>query len=105
MKIKIYATFELIGYSGGGAVALLIGVKRDDIDKIITVAGNIDTEFWTQYHNIDPLSNSLNPADFVETLQAIKQCHLLGNEDFEASHAFGWEEAYTKFLKRFPEYM
>jgi len=73
--------FELVGYSGGGAVALLLAARRVDVDLVITIAGNLDHVFWTQYHKVSPLRDSLNPADFATKLQAVKQIHIVSNSD------------------------
>ncbi|MBP6700397.1 MAG: hypothetical protein KA135_04085, partial [Halioglobus sp.] len=37
---------SLIGYSGGGAVAVLVAARREDVRQIITVAGNLDHLEW-----------------------------------------------------------
>ncbi len=70
----------LVGYSGGGALSLLLATKRDDIEKVITIASNIDTEKWTSYHNITPLE-SINPASLNSRLKAVKQIHFVGELD------------------------
>ncbi len=71
----------LVGYSGGGAVAALIASRRNDIVQVITVAGNLDTEFWTKQLHLSPLWGSLNPADSWQLLQSTPQVHLIGSED------------------------
>ena len=53
---------QLIGYSGGGAVAALIAAQRNDVIGLLTVAGNLDHKSWTREHRITPLRSSLNPA-------------------------------------------
>lgn len=73
--------FQLIGYSGGGAVAALVAARRDDVVSLITVAGNLDIEFWAKRHFITPLHGSLNPADFSDKLENIKQIHFIGEKD------------------------
>lgn len=73
--------FKLIGYSGGGAIALLTAAKRDDILQVITIAGNLDHTTWTQLHNITPLTESLNPVDYKNKLNNINQIHLMGTYD------------------------
>lgn len=73
--------FIVYGYSGGAAISLLLASKRNDIKKLVTIAGNIDTEFWTNYHNIAALYGSLNPVDFTKNLKGIKQVHLIGAKD------------------------
>lgn len=74
-----YQSVQLIGFSGGGALAVLIANRRDDIDSIITIAGNLNTHTWTQHHGYLPLIGSLNPAD--EPSLAIPSLHLIGGRD------------------------
>lgn len=116
--------FTLIGYSGGAAIATLVASKREDINMLITVAGNVDTLKWTTIHNISRLDESLNPADYTKELENIKQYHLIGKEDdvipkevflsylskfenknnitykyYDATHNCCWKEPYKKFLE------
>jgi pimeloyl-ACP methyl ester carboxylesterase len=71
----------LIGYSGGAAVAALVAARRNDVDKLVTVAGNLDHRAWTAWHRVSPLNESLNPADAWQALQPVPQLHLVGAED------------------------
>ncbi len=71
----------LVGYSGGGAVAALLAGQRDDVEHLITVAGNLDPRAWTAFHRITPLDGSLNPLDGVQRLAAIRQTHFVGERD------------------------
>ncbi|SDH95947.1 hypothetical protein SAMN05216603_117106 [Pseudomonas benzenivorans] len=73
--------FELIGYSGGGALALLLAAARDDIAQVQTLAGNLSPRRWAQRLELAPLHGSLEPLDFAERLRALPQRHLAGNED------------------------
>lgn len=75
------SALELVGYSGGGAVALLTAARRNDVRFVVTVAGNLDHAFWTRLHRVSPLRGSLNPADFADRLRGIRQVHLAGGED------------------------
>ena len=75
------AKFDLVGYSGGGAIVTLLASFRDDINSITTVAGNLDIEEWSRIKNISKLNGSLNPADFTQSLENIKQYHLIGSND------------------------
>ena len=77
----------LVGYSGGGAVATLVAARRDDVIWLVTVAGNLDHEKWTELHQLTPLVDSLNPVDFVEALAPIPQLHLIGDRDENISLA------------------
>ena len=71
----------LVGYSGGGAVATILTTQRDDVVKLITVAGNLDHKAWTDLHHISPLTGSLNPADYREQLAQVEQVHFVGEDD------------------------
>lgn len=71
----------LIGYSGGGALAILIADKRQDIDQIVTIAGNLDHAAWSKLHKDAPLSGSQNAADVAENVSNIRQTHILGLGD------------------------
>lgn len=72
---------QLVGYSGGAAVAALVAARRDDVTKLITVAGNLDHRAWSTHHHITPLSNSLNPADYKKQLSHLEQVHFAGSKD------------------------
>ena len=76
-----FDSVELVGYSGGGTIATLLATLRGDIAKITTVAGNLDTKMWTEYHGLTALDGSLNPADFKGYLAHIPQTHYIGKED------------------------
>ena len=73
--------FKLYGFSGGGTVAALLSAQRDDIEQLITIAGNLDIDFWTKKNYLTPLQGSLNPVDFSKQLSKIKQIHLIGSAD------------------------
>ena len=98
--LKIRAGAEkliLVGYSGGGAIAALVAARRSDVVRLITVAGNLDTETWTAWHRVEALTGSLNPADYWRQLQEIPQTHFVGGKDRIVPPAIA--EAY---FSRFP---
>ena len=72
---------DLVGYSGGGAVAALLAAGRDDVAQLVTVAGNLDTAAWTKGMGLSPLHGSLNPADAWRSLAGIGQRHYVGADD------------------------
>lgn len=72
---------ELVGYSGGGAVAALAAARRDDVAGLTTVAATVDHATWTAHHDLTPMRGSLNPADFAAELQRVPQVHLVGEDD------------------------
>ena len=116
-------TFDLVGYSGGGTIVTILASFRDDINSITTIAGNLDIGEWSKIKNISKLDGSLNPADFSENLENIKQYHLIGSNDkiipkeiffsyqnrfknknciryfiYEADHNCCWENIYQDHL-------
>lgn len=74
-------SIELVGFSGGGAVAALIADKRKDIELLRTVAGNLDHVELNNYHGVSLLSNSRNPIDIAHNLSVLCQMHYSGTDD------------------------
>lgn len=117
---------HLVGYSGGGAVAVLIAARRQDVRSLRTVAGNLDPNGLNEYHEVSPLApESLDPMEVAGKLASIPQYHFTGSEDavvpafiagnFAAKlkgnacvhvepvqgpgHAEGWTEVWPRLLK------
>ncbi len=80
---RIYGATEvnLVGYSGGGAMAALIAARRSDVSCLVTVAAPLDTRAWTDAIGVSPLSLSLNPADDADRLRRVPQTHFRGGRD------------------------
>lgn len=74
-------SFELVGYSGGAAVALLLAARRDDVSQIQTLAGNLSPTEWVRIHQLSPLTGSLEPLQYRQRLAKIPQRHLSGADD------------------------
>nr|WP_096260221.1 alpha/beta hydrolase [Lebetimonas natsushimae] len=117
--------FTLFGFSGGGTVATILAAKRDDINLLVTISGNLDIQKWCELHHISKLKYSLNPADFTKSLQNVKQFHLIGGQDYNTgekvffsfynkfsnrsmikykiypnfTHSYGWYEKWNEILK------
>ncbi|WP_238930195.1 alpha/beta hydrolase, partial [Pseudomonas aeruginosa] len=72
---------ELVGYSGGAALALLLAAQRDDVTLVQTLAGNLSPRLWAEMKGFSPLSGSLDPLDYQDRLAAIPQRHLVGDAD------------------------
>lgn len=82
LKKKYQAThIHLIGFSGGAAVAILIASRRHDIASINTVAGDLDHEALSAYHQTTPLKASLNPKTVAPKIAHIPQHHWVGDQD------------------------
>lgn len=73
--------FNLVGFSGGGAVAAILAGQREDVHSLRTVAGNLDHKAHSAWHQVSPLTGSLNPPDFAGRLAAIPQVHFIGGQD------------------------
>jgi pimeloyl-ACP methyl ester carboxylesterase len=116
---------ELVGYSGGGALALLLAAERSDVAAVQTLAGNLHPQAWIAHHHLSPLTGSLEPLTYAERLRQIPQRHLTGQRDqvvppllarayaeqlgpadclqiqaVDATHSEGWEPAWASFRQR-----
>lgn len=72
---------NLVGYSGGGAVAVLVAARRSDVSSIRTVAGNLDHAEVNRLAKVSPLSGSLNAIDVAPQVANIPQIHFSGAAD------------------------
>jgi len=72
---------ELVGYSGGGTVAAVVAAQRNDVRRLVTVAGNLDPATWTRINRLSPLVAVQNPADMAAQLAHLPQLHFVGRDD------------------------
>lgn len=81
--VRRFGTDEvwLFGHSGGGALAMLLAEQLPQVTRVVTVAGNLDTDAWTRHHGYTPLYSSRNPALQPLLRQDVLQWHLLGGLD------------------------
>lgn len=79
----------LIGHSGGGTIATLMAARMPEVDQLVTLAANLDTQAWTRLHHYTPLRDSLNPADLLQKAQPSKQIHFAGDKDDNIPPALG----------------
>ena len=73
--------FEIIGFSGGGVIAMLLAAQRSDVVQLTTIASNLDHKLWTRYHEVTPLKGSLDIHSFLSKLKDVPQFHLFGSND------------------------
>lgn len=118
---------ELVGFSGGAAVASLAAAGRVDVSNLRTVAGNLDHVILNRKKGVTPLIGSLNPADVASKLADLPQVHFLGGDDGViepyvaesfvrhagkqtcirlinvpgASHTKGWDERWRRLIEAF----
>jgi pimeloyl-ACP methyl ester carboxylesterase len=71
------------GYSGGGALAMLLAPRFPETRAVVTVAGNLDVGAWVRRHGVLPLSGSLDPAREPPLPARIVQRHWAGAVDPE----------------------
>jgi len=120
----------LIGYSGGGVLALLMAQRLQQLgwfhtQQVVTLSANIDVAGWTRLHHYSPLTASRNPADQPQLFSDIDQWHISGDRDKnvpplllaplksrfgakahwlsypEADHACCWEQVWPMLLQKF----
>ncbi len=72
---------HLVGYSGGGAVAVLLAARRQDIASIRTIAGNLDPAALNVHHGVSLLKGSLDPMEAAQKISDIPQRHFIGSRD------------------------
>lgn len=72
---------NLVGYSGGGAMAALVAARRQDVSCLVTVAAPLDTDAWTDALKVSRLKLSMNPADVAGDLTQVRQSHFRGLRD------------------------
>lgn len=73
--------FSLVGYSGGGGIAVLIASRNQNVRDIVTIGGNLDINKFTSYHRSLPMTGSINPIDYAAKIKFVPQMHLSGELD------------------------
>ncbi|BAH75909.1 alpha/beta hydrolase family protein [Solidesulfovibrio magneticus] len=71
----------LVGYSGGGALAVLLAAGRTDVVALFTVAANLDFAAWAELHGLTLPPDWPNPADVAPVVAHIPQTHIAGSGD------------------------
>ena len=112
----------LVGFSGGAQIAGLIASAKQglNIEKIITIAGNLDHQSWTDYFDFSPLNESMNLSDYYDNFIKIPQIHYVGENDKvipphlvqnfiknnadvvvvpRATHNNGWNDLFSDIIK------
>jgi pimeloyl-ACP methyl ester carboxylesterase len=70
----------LVGYSGGGALALLIADRVAAVKAVVTLAANLDLAGWTELHGYEALTDSLDPLS-VRRLPTGCEIHIAAAHD------------------------
>lgn len=111
----------LIGYSGGGVIAWHLAQRIPQVERLVTIAANLDLGAWVRQHGYAPLTGSLDPAAGAPMRAGVQQLHLVGLRDHNvpaalteplqrrfgpsfrrrligAGHADGWLERWPSLL-------
>jgi hypothetical protein len=72
---------NLVGYSGGAAVAAIIASRRKDIQSLRTIAGNLDPNGVIRYHAADANQDFVDPMPIAKRLRLLPQIHYVGEND------------------------
>lgn len=114
---------ELIGYSGGGAIALGMRACTRHLISITTIAANLDVNAWSAYHRYTPLVLSRHLTSRHDIRPDVRETHWQCRGDrrvppsitdayFAAhpeatrvivdncSHEHGWERYRSAILRR-----
>ena len=70
-----------LGYSGGGALAVLLAARVPETVAVITVAANLDVDAWADWQRSSRLVGSLNPARQPPLPSRVFQRHYAGARD------------------------
>jgi pimeloyl-ACP methyl ester carboxylesterase len=84
----------LIGFSGGGYIALSLVAEFEHVEGVITVAGNINLEVFARYHKIMRPDSFALPSAYL----SVPQLYLTGDNDRVISPALTRE-----ILKHLPQ--
>jgi hypothetical protein len=76
-----YGDVVVIGYSGGGALARLVAPGIPNLVGLLTIAGNLDTDAWTDARGFLPLTQSLNPANQAPLAAKVLHVQAIGKND------------------------
>lgn len=71
----------LVGYSGGGVLAVLMASQVPATVAVVTIAADLDIDAWAGWHRYAALQGSLNPANLPPLPSRIRQWHLVGDRD------------------------
>lgn len=85
LKKKPFAKITLIGFSGGGTLAVLIASEMTPVHRLITIAANLDISRWARRHGFRALDHSINPSDLPPLPASIEQIHYIGLADTNIS--------------------
>lgn len=72
---------NLVGFSGGGAIATILAARRNDVQSLITLAGNLDIAGVNAHHKVPAMPDAINPITLAPKIATIAQIHYSGAKD------------------------
>lgn len=83
---------ELVGYSGGAAIAIGVAAARRDVTSRRTIAGNLDPAGVNRAHGVTPMPTAIDTVALATKIANVAQRHLIGSNDtivlLKATRAF-----------------
>lgn len=96
-KFKINS-YRLVGFSGGATIATILSAIRNDVIDLRTVAGNLDIDAFSDFHNVSRLTGSINPVNYAEKLVKVPQVHYFSSND--AIVTYEVVDSYAEHLRK-----
>jgi dienelactone hydrolase len=72
---------ELVGFSGGAAIAVILAARREDVTALITIAGNLDPVAVNKSAGVDPFLEYEDPLVCAPRLKDLPQRHFAAQKD------------------------
>jgi len=106
LKIHPHSNIIVIGYSGGGTLAMLLAPHIPHVTAVVTIAGNLNIEHWTKEHDYLPLNQSIDPISSKPPPAHIKQVHIIGGKDknVTAEITLSYVHKHGGNIWRYPEF-
>lgn len=92
-----HRTLTLVGYSGGGVIALLLAERVAEVNRVVAVAAPIDIDIWTRLHDYTPLRESINPAHYSNWRSGVERILVFDTDDHNVPPA-----TFSEFARRLP---
>lgn len=81
LGVRPHDQLAFFGYSGGGALAMLLAERFPETVAVVTIAGNLDIDAWVKLHDYSQLEGSINPTSRPPLPERIVQRHYVGAKD------------------------
>lgn len=82
------ARLRLVGYAGGGVVATMLAVNRDDVSAVITVASPLALAQWLARNRLGWINPALDPFEQRSLAGQMPTVHFIGGRDDIVSPEF-----------------